>query len=43
MSAIGTERPNEEEEAVIDELCSVVKVQDKTSFLAYQYIVKAVK
>lgn len=43
MSAIGPGRPNEEDEAVIDELCSVMKVQDKTSFLAYQYVVKAVK
>lgn len=43
IDAIGEELPGEEEEAFIDRLCSLMEIPDKLSFLAYQYILKAVK
>ncbi len=43
MNAIGTIKPDEKEEALIDILTAFMDRPDKTSFMTYQYIFKAVK
>jgi len=43
IDLIGDRRPDEEEEKLIDGLCSLLEISDKNSFLTYQYIVKARK
>ncbi len=43
INAIGTIKPDEKEEAVIDMLVSLMDVPDKASFITYQYVLRAVK